>query len=884
MSGSLAALLLVGAATAVGLGQQPDPPPPELRFANTFGDHMVLQAGSFVSVWGHGLGPGSAVSVVSTASPSVVTTTTTANNTWHVRLPAVAAGSMAHTVTATSGDKSAALRDVLYGDVWLCSGQSNMQFTMDQLSNGGPYAPDETFNLTAEVAAAAKFPLIRLFTVGTPPLWTNSSLVGAGGELAAVTQPWTVASPDALGGAGSPTSPTQRRMGNLSDYSQFPRDYSHFSAFCWFYGKELHQARGYPIGLIATSYGGTPAEAWSSPSAIEQCYNPPPMPPGPVLPPQANSVLWESMVVPLLRSTIKGVAWWQGEANCGLNMQPKRYACVFPTMIRSWRDNWRRASLGTTADEFPFGFVQLSVWADQLNTTCGMMDDPACSVPTVRWGQTANYGYVPNENMSNTFMAVGIDLGDPNSTWGDIHPRFKKAQAHRLAQGALAIAYQEKRISWRGPIATSAQLVGGNPPGVQIVFNDTGSGLVLKHSVGVEVYQPIAIAPFHVWVMTPIVRSDATSITAARSWTSNISHVRYNWYQAPCLPEEGPIMCAVYADGLPAPPFVLPVVPLAPAPPPKPPPPPPLPPPPPPPPGPLEWYVEPASLDIQLADVGLLPTSSKVIDLAAQIGECEGVQLRLRHDGMDMKDVLVEFSALKRSGGGELPPSTWSSFQVGYVNCTVTDFCKTCSGALCGGWKPDPLLPIPAGGVPLVPSHHTQPIFLEVCVPRGEVAAVAGNYSGKVTVTIQQGGAASEQSPEVTVAVPVSLEVWPIVIPEVNSSESWPMVFSFTPDMEAQYKSWQPGSEIMRTWYQFQTAHRMPADYLYGGDFAENIYQPHPDADFRDPDEYPVLADSGAWGANLLDVPTPGNKCFIQIPQFNPDSGSIYDVFIPRSR
>ena len=207
-----------------------------------------------------------------------------------------------------------------------------MQFTMDQLSAGGPYAPAEDFNLTREVAAAANFPLIRLFTVGTPNLWTNSSLTGTGGELAAVIQPWAVASPDAVGGPGSPTSPTQRNMGNLSNYSMFPRDYGHFSAFCWFHGQAIQKARGIPLGLIAASVGGTPAEAWSSPAAMQQCANPPPMPPGPVLPPQASTVLWESMVVPLLRTTIKGVIWWQGEANADWNMQPKRYACVFPAV------------------------------------------------------------------------------------------------------------------------------------------------------------------------------------------------------------------------------------------------------------------------------------------------------------------------------------------------------------------------------------------------------------------------------------------------------------------------------------------------------------------------------------------------------------------------
>ena len=123
--GFLAAIVfLVG---PVALSQQHGAPrhavPRELRFANTFGDHMVLQAGAFVSVWGHGPGPGSLVSVASSANPTVVTTTTTANNTWHVRLPGVAAGSMAHTVTATSGAKSTTLRDVLFGDVWVCSGQ-----------------------------------------------------------------------------------------------------------------------------------------------------------------------------------------------------------------------------------------------------------------------------------------------------------------------------------------------------------------------------------------------------------------------------------------------------------------------------------------------------------------------------------------------------------------------------------------------------------------------------------------------------------------------------------------------------------------------------------------------------------------------------------------
>jgi hypothetical protein len=108
-----------------------------------------------------------------------------------------------------------------------------MQFTMDQLSNGGPYAPAEDFNLSSEVAAAVKFPLIRLFTVGVKQnLWINTSMTAKGGELANIAQNWTVASPVALGGTGAPTAPGQRKMGHLGNYSEFPRDYSTFSAMC----------------------------------------------------------------------------------------------------------------------------------------------------------------------------------------------------------------------------------------------------------------------------------------------------------------------------------------------------------------------------------------------------------------------------------------------------------------------------------------------------------------------------------------------------------------------------------------------------------------------------------------------------------------------------
>ena len=204
-----------------------------------------------------------------------------------------------------------------------------------------------------------------------------------------------------------------------------------------------------------------------------------------------------------------------------------------------------------------------------------------------------------------------------------------------------------------------------------------------------------------------------------------------------------------------------------------------------------------------------------------------------------MFNVTVQFSKLIATDVTGLPASTldstaWSAYQVGFVNCSITDFCTTVSGNECGGWKPDPLLPaIGSSGdgdvvAPYVPSGHTQSIFMEVCVSR---TTSASNYTGTIVVSVTSADGAAT-----LVKIPAQLEVWPIVIPEVNSTDAWKTVFSFTPDMRAQYPKWQPTkpgsgsntSMIMRRWYDFQTQHRMPADYLYGGDFAESTYDPLP--------------------------------------------------------
>jgi sialate O-acetylesterase len=123
------------------------------------------------------------------------------------------------------------IHDVLFGDVWICSGQSNMQMTVNEIFNG-----------TEEIANAGNFPKIRLFTASLIPSATPVE------ELLGITESWSVASPQSVNGPG------------------------YFSAVCWLYGREIQQALGgRPIGLIATSWGGTPIEFWMPPAALHEC-------------------------------------------------------------------------------------------------------------------------------------------------------------------------------------------------------------------------------------------------------------------------------------------------------------------------------------------------------------------------------------------------------------------------------------------------------------------------------------------------------------------------------------------------------------------------------------------------------------------------------------
>lgn len=160
----------------------------------------------------------------------------------------------------------------------------------------------------------------------------------------------------------------------------------------------------------------------------------------------AGSGFWNGMVVPLLNMTVKGVVWYQGEAEATAGQHAAgAYSCAFPALVNDWRAKWSASS--ATDGSFPFGVVQLSVWGDHDNSTCA---DAPCPAAVVRHAQTADYGYAPNEKLQEVFMATAIDLGDPHSPRGDIRPRNKRTVADRLYAAADALVYGNQTVYHTG--------------------------------------------------------------------------------------------------------------------------------------------------------------------------------------------------------------------------------------------------------------------------------------------------------------------------------------------------------------------------------------------------------------------------------------------------
>ncbi|XP_076822107.1 sialate O-acetylesterase-like [Clavelina lepadiformis] len=403
------------------------------------------------------------------------------------------------------------LKNVLFGDVWICGGQSNMQFTMSMV-----------INATKEIAAASNYTDIRVMTPAQ--VESDSPLY----DLKSIEESWSIPSSDSLGA----------------------KAWSYFSAVCWLYGRYVYDEIKVPIGLISPNWGGTPVETWSSHRALSKCglqdrsasfrFN--------NKVPTSNSVLWNAMIHPLLNMTVKGAIWYQGEANTYYHKDV--YSCSFPAMIEDWRKSWHQGTMGHSDPQFPFGFVQL---ANDEGPDDG-------SFPVIRWHQTADYGYVPNPKMPNTFMAVAMDLPDSDSPYGAIHPRDKQDVARRLSYGGLNIAYK-RPIDPQGPIPSSGvrsadgRVVLTYPNHQHLIVSEQGNFQVCCNFSKCD-HQKASPDPD--WLWAPITSHTHRSVTLSAKVCVEkggyASVVRYAWSLTPCKFKQ----CSVYNHiGLPAPPYVI---------------------------------------------------------------------------------------------------------------------------------------------------------------------------------------------------------------------------------------------------------------------------------------------------------------------------------------
>lgn len=271
-----------------------------------FTDHMVLQRDAEVPVIGTAA-PGETVSVTLSGEPAgVVEVKADDKGQFVAKLPKREAGT-GLTLTVKAGDKTLTLKDVMVGDVWVCSGQSNMEWSINASWDADRYK------------AAAKNPQLRLFTVRKT---SAAEPISAGGDLKHLLG-WKEVSPESVGG---------------------------FSAVGYHFGSLLTKELKVPVGLINTSWGGTSCQAWTSREALRAAdlgfyadQKPVPGQPG------AGSVLFNAMIHPLLKFPIKGAIWYQGESNAG---RAAEYRTLFPAMIADWRKRW--------GIEFPFYCVQLA--------------------------------------------------------------------------------------------------------------------------------------------------------------------------------------------------------------------------------------------------------------------------------------------------------------------------------------------------------------------------------------------------------------------------------------------------------------------------------------------------------------------------------------------
>ncbi len=472
-----------------------------------FSNHMVLQRDVAVPVWGTA-DEGERITV---SINGQVQTTTARNGNWMVQLKKMDAGGPY--VLTIQGNNMVEITDVLIGEVWLCSGQSNMERQL------GPRPPQKPIYDWEYEASLALYPSIRQYYV--PEAFSAT-------KLSDRNSTWTVCDPQSV---------------------------VNFSAVGYFFAKNLYKDLNVPIGILFSAYGGTQANHWASREAMETnpvlqdllinydkavhafpaelelfssqypsiynqyladsakaAYDNKPIPKKPVPPknPAKGRLpggLYNAMIHPLIPYAIKGVCWYQGESDNG---QAQKYESTLSTLIAGWRKDWGQADL-------PFLIVQIAPHKDMS--------------PEIRNAQLQVV-----KNTKQTALIVTTDCGDS----ADIHPAYKQPVGERLALAARALAYHEK-IEYSGPMIRSATIVAGT---IELKFTHVANGL----KDGADTLRGFTIAGPDAKFYPANAVINGKKVVLSHPSVHNPIHVRYGWSNVPQV--------NLYnKEGLPASPF-----------------------------------------------------------------------------------------------------------------------------------------------------------------------------------------------------------------------------------------------------------------------------------------------------------------------------------------
>jgi len=473
----------------------------ELRLPSVIADHMVLQQKQSNPIWGWD-NPGTKITL--SFAGKTYTATADSDGKWTVSLDPQDANATPQTISV-EGSSRRDIQDVLVGEVWLCSGQSNMEMGLGMVQNG----PDEI--------AHADYPNIRLLMVANR--WTPEPQTDMEGT-------WKVCSPKTVAEGG----------------------WNGFSAAAYFFGRELHAKLGVPIGLIEPDWGGTRIESWTAPegfamvpalkndyerlemgdakTAVHQQHlaafldqtaqwlesartaltnqmivSPMPTYPAELLPPhdlQNPTALYNGMIFPVHPYGIRGAIWYQGEANVGEGML---YAERMKALIGGWRQVWNEG-------DFPFYFVQIAPF-NYGNT-------PQAE-PELWEAQAAAANEIPN-----TGMAVINDIGN----LGDIHPKNKQEVGRRLALLALAKTYGKTDVVSSGPTFKSLTPEGDK---LRVNFENADGGLVSRDAKPLDWFE--IIDADEGGFVKATAQIDGSSVVLSAPGVAHPVAVRFGWSQ-----------------------------------------------------------------------------------------------------------------------------------------------------------------------------------------------------------------------------------------------------------------------------------------------------------------------------------------------------------------